>query len=212
MMVLFIGAIGYGVWLGTLEECGCFGPFIQRSPRDAALIDIVMLAVAVGVWHVSPARKLVLAGWRGATLAGLGLASIAVATVLVVSGPTGVGGALDMRSIDLREGEHLLYLFHYECPHCAEMSPRVAEYAKDPTLPPLVGLTFRTPQDELDKYLSQYGMSIPAQVLPPNQFVSITGEGAVPQLVYVRDGRVQRSWLGLLPMVDELREELGKSR
>lgn len=216
MMAMFIAAIGYGVWLGTLEECGCFGPFIQRSPRDAALIDLAMLAVAIAVWKVVPARKTVLAGWRGATLAGLGLASIAITTVLVVSGPTGVsavsGGALDMRSVNLREGEHLLYLFHYECPHCAEMSPRVAEYAKDPTLPPVVGLTFRTPEDELDRYLQKYGMSIPAQVLAPQQFIGITGEGAVPQLVYVRDGRVQRSWLGLLPMVDELREELGSSR
>lgn len=215
MMALFIGAIGYGVWLGTLEECGCFGPFIQRSPRDAALIDLAMLVLAIAVWSYSPVRKIALANWRGAALAGLGLASISIAMVLGVSGSTGVvavGGALDMRSVDLRQGEHLLYLFHYECPHCAEMSPRVAEYTRDPELPPVVGLTFRTPADELDRYLKKYGLAIPAQELEPQEFLRITGEGSVPQLVYVRDGKVQRSWLGLLPLVDELRQAIGQSR
>lgn len=216
LMVLFIAAIGYGVWLGTLEECGCFGPFIQRSPRDAALIDLAMLAVAAALWRYGPSTRTAFGGWRGATLAGVGLASIAIASVLVVSGPTGVpvmvGGALDMRSVDLRQGEHLLYLFHYECPHCAEMSPRVASYTQDPSLPPVVGLTFRTPQDEMDRYLRKYGMAIPAQVLQPQEFLGITGEGAVPQLVYVRNGKVERSWLGLLPEIEELHEELAKTR
>ena len=132
--------------------------------------------------------------------------------VNIAAGPTGLaavsGGALDPRSVDLQRGEHLLYMFHYECPHCAEMSPRVAEYTRDGALPPVVGLTFLTPQSEVDRYLQRYGMSIPVQVLPPQQFTSITGEGAVPQLVYLRDGEIVRTWLGLLPEAAELRDAL----
>jgi uncharacterized membrane protein YphA (DoxX/SURF4 family) len=219
MLVGFIAAIGYGSWLGSLEECGCFGPFIQRSPGEAALIDLVMLGLAGLVWWLSRDARPTLQGWRSLTVAGLGLAAIAVAAVNISAGPTGLaavaagdgesGGAEDMRSVDLQRGEHLLYLFHYECPHCAEMSPRVAEYTKDPSLPPVVGITFRTPKSVLDNYLAKYGMSIPAQVLPPQQFISITGEGAVPQLVHLRDGEIVRTWLGLLPEAAELRRELG---
>lgn len=211
MLALFIVAIGYGAWLGTLEECGCFGPFIQRSPRDAALIDLVMAGIAYAVWRGAKTTGSALAGWRAATVAGVGLMAIAAASINIAAGPSGiaaVGGALDARSVDLSTGEHLLYLFHYECPHCAEMSPRVAEYTRDAALPPVVGVTFRTPQSEVDRYLQQYGMSIPVRVLPPQQFVSITGEGAVPQLVYLRDGEIVRTWLGLLPEAPELRAAL----
>jgi uncharacterized membrane protein YphA (DoxX/SURF4 family) len=211
MLAIFILAIGYGAWIGSLEECGCFGPFIQRSPRDAALIDLVMAGLAFAVWRASAATKVALQGWKAATVAGVGLMAIAAAAINVAAGPTGlaaVGGALDASTVDLSTGEHLLYLFHYECPHCAEMSPRVAEYTRDPSLPPVVGVTFRTPQSEVDRYLQKYGMSIPVRVLPPQQFVSITGEGAVPQLVYLRDGEIVRTWLGLLPEAPELRQTL----
>ena len=166
MLAMFIVAIGYGVWLGTLEECGCFGPFIQRSPRDAALIDLVMAGMAFAVWGWSKAAGAAIQGWRGATVAGIGLMAIAAASINVAAGPSGiaaVGGALDPRSVDLTTGEHLLYLFHYECPHCAEMSPRVAGYTKDPALPPVTGVTFRTPQSEVDRFLQRRFVSKPRQ-------------------------------------------------
>ena len=73
MLAIFIVAIGYGAWLGSLEECGCFGPFIQRSPRDAALIDLVMAGLAFAVWRGSKAARPLLQGWRAATVAGIGL-------------------------------------------------------------------------------------------------------------------------------------------
>lgn len=209
--VVFIAAIGNGWSQGTLEECGCFGPFLQRSPRDALLIDLVFLGLSLFAGGWLPSRSPALAGWRAITLLFVGVLGMGVVSSVLLGGGGGVAAvAPAMDAVDLSRGEHLLYLFHYECPHCAEMSPRVAAYGRDPALPPVIGFTFRTPQRELDAYLEHYDLRIPAQVLSGTTFGSITGEGAVPQLVYVRGGAIVKTWLGELPFAAELREELAR--
>jgi len=219
LMAVFIVAVGFGWWNGTLEECGCFGPFLERSPRDAILLDVVFLGLAVWIWYGSAsAKKVALKTGQVGALAGIGIAAFAVSSVMYMAAPTAidaateVSGDRDARAVDLSQGEHLLYLFHYECPHCAEMSPRVVTYIDDPTLPPLLAVTFDTPEAELERYRETHGLTVPVQVLEPRAFVRITGEGAVPQLVYVREGRIERTWLGVLPEREELVRELRRVR
>ena len=45
------------------------------------------------------------------------------------------------------------------------------------------------------------------EFLPPN-FVRITGDGAVPQLVYLKRGKIERVWRGALPGAGALRDEM----
>lgn len=208
-LAVFMVAISYGWWLGTLEECGCFGALLKRSPRDALLVDLAFLGLAVAVWRKANPRAVVL-GWQKAVAGVAGVFALAITLSLLQVAPTGLAAVssaalnAEMAEVDLSTGEHLLYLFHYECPHCAEMSPRVAAYTRDPSLPAVVAFTFRTPQREIDAYREEYGLHVPMQELPGATFASITGEGSVPQLVYVRDGEIVRSWLGLLPNPEEI--------
>lgn len=210
-MVVFMVSIGIGWSMGTLEECGCFGALLERSPGEAMLIDAIFLALAAAVWKgAADGASARLQGWQKALMGGMAVVGVGITLSLLQTGPSGARAAMaaepspEMRSVDLSNGEHLLYLFHHECPHCAEMSPRVAEYSQNPALPPVVGFTFLTTQRQIDAYRDQYDLRIPMQSLDPNQFTRITGEGSVPQLVFVRDGEVVTSWLGLLPESDEL--------
>lgn len=209
LMVVFLVAIAWGWSSGTLEECGCFGPFLERTPGEAFAIDLVYLAMAIGLFVVSPATKFVTNTWRSGALAAMTLGAIALTMVAYNAGPGGLGatttiGDAVVAGADLSTGEHLLYLFHHECPHCADNSPKVANYARDPDLPPVTGLTYNTAQVFIDRYAERYGFDFAIQSLAPRNFARITGDGSVPQLVWLRDGAIQRTWMGTLPESREL--------
>ena len=80
----FIVAIGIGWWRGTLEQCGCFGAMLERSPGEAIAIDSLFLVVAIGIWRGAPA-----AGsphdaptrWKRSVLALAGTVTLAMYTV-----------------------------------------------------------------------------------------------------------------------------------
>ena len=212
LMAVFLVAVGYGWAAGTLQECGCFGPMMEREPRDAFLMDLAFMLIALGVCVWTPATRS-RTDWRAAALAIASFAALGMSFVGYTSGPSGasaaaLGRTMDMREVDLERGEHLLYLFHHECPHCAAMSPRVSEYTKDGALPPVVGLTYETSGSDVNSYRKRYDLQVPVQVLPPQTFIRITGEGSVPQLVYLRDGETVRVWKGILPEPAELRRSL----
>ena len=215
MLAVFVVSISYGWARGTLEECGCFGPLLERSPAEALLIDLLFVGMAAAVWMDPGKKPLPMDGWRPMLLGFVGLVGLAMTGQFLAAGPGGLGaitpsGGPDMRAVDLTQGEHLLYLFHYECPACAQVSPRVATFSRDPSLPPVVGVTFRTPSRELDNYRAKYGMDIPIEVLEGQAFVGITGDGSVPQLAFVRDGEIVRVWKGSneIPGITELRRSL----
>ncbi len=210
---VFIVAISFGWWRGTLDECGCFGAMLERSPPEAITIDVLFLTLAIAVWRGAtavgrgPRNK----DWQqNAILAGAGVCAAVVTLLSLLTGPSGVGATTiddpnpEMRSVDLSQGEQFLYMFHHECPQCAQMSPLVAEYTRDPALPPVVGFTIDTTREQIDSYRNRYELQIPVQNLPRKQFARITGDGSVPQLVFVRDGEVVRTWSTVFPDANEL--------
>lgn len=216
LVAVFIGAIGYGVWLGSLEECGCFGPFLERSPGTAFAQDLVLLLLAgIVVFGGRPGARLTVG--RSAVLGVLVALSLAVtgygyAVVPSSGGAVASGSAAQLESgsgVDLERGEHLLFLFHPDCPHCAEMAPRVVAYAGDRSLPPVTGVTTNATRAQIDGYLRRHDLDIPVLRLGSGEFLRITGTGSVPQLVHVRQGEVQRSWRGRLPSRRGLRDALG---
>ena len=214
MMIAFMAAIANGWLSGTLEECGCFGPFLERSPAQALLLDVVFLSLAGWVWKGSSVTPLRLSGLQQGV--GLGAVALAVATTAAaynapspsLDAGNPVAGSLDDPSIVLNEGERLLYLFHPECPHCQAMTPRVVEYVDEASLPPLIGITWEESVPMIRNYLGNYDLAIPVRQIPGQSLMRITGEGSVPQLVYVRNGEVVRSWLGELPSVQELTDSM----
>ncbi len=60
----------------------------------------------------------------------------------------------------------------------------------------------------MDTYREKHGLDVPVDVLSRTALARITGDGAVPQLVHVRNGRVLQTWVIELPEPEELREVL----
>jgi len=234
LIVVFGAAIAYGWILGDLEECGCFGPFVQRSPGQALLQDFGLLILAL-LAVATPASSM-----RPLTRQQLGVIGVVGVAALMVSafGMSGDSAAVSSEvtemaelvpsqepsrrpdptgsmarpspsdlvpdELDLENREYLVYMFHPRCPHCNEVSPIIATYSDHFSLPTLVGFTFDAVPAEVDEYRAKMSVPFPVYQLPSRAFVQFTGDGAVPQLVYVRKGEIVRVWRGMPPTAEQL--------
>ena len=117
--------------------------------------------------------------------------------------------APSLQDLDLRNRDVFLYLFHPDCPHCVENGPQMARIAADPDLPEVIGITHSVDPGEVNYYLQHAGADINAYEFSMPSFVQITGDGAVPQFVYLKRGQVERVWRGDLPGTIELKRAVG---
>lgn len=242
LIVVFGAAIAYGWGLGDLEECGCFGPFVQRSPGQALLQDFGLLILAL-LTAATPAvtmrpltrRQLGVIGVVGAVALSISAAGLArdtsavspevteMAQLIPSDGPSRSPDAtgsmarpspsdLAPDELDLENREYLVYMFHPRCPHCLEASPVIATYSEHFSLPTLVGFTFDAVPAEVDEYKAKMSGPFPVYQLPSRAFVQFTGDGAVPQLVYVRKGEIVRIWRGMPPAAEQMLEYVASVR
>jgi uncharacterized membrane protein YphA (DoxX/SURF4 family) len=216
VLASFAGVIAYGYAGGTLQECGCFGPMLKRTPPQALVQDAVFIAMAVLGMLWAPATKLEMTGLRVGTLATAAVFSVAMlgGTLwsdtqtlderLAAAEPVVGSNMPSLESLDLRNRDVFLYLFHPDCSHCVRNGPALARIARDPGLPEVIGITHSVDPGEVNAYLDHAGADIKAYEFNVANFVQITGDGATPQLVFLKHGRRERVWKGDLPTTDEL--------
>jgi hypothetical protein len=234
LIAVFSAAIAYGWSLGDLQECGCFGPFVQRSPGQALLQDfglliLALLAVTTPVTNLRPLTRQQLGVIGVVAVASLAVAATGMArdTSDVSSAVTEVAQLIPSEEpsrqpdptgsmvrpkpsdvapdeLDLENREYLVLMFHPRCPHCEEAAPTIATYFDHFSLPTLVGFTFDAVPAEVDEYKAKLGAPFQVYQLPSRAFVQFTGDGAVPQLVYVRKGEIVRIWRGTPPTAQQL--------
>ena len=216
-LAIFGGVIAYGWATGTLQECGCFGPLLKRTPPQALAQDAGLLALAVLGVLWAPAAKTNMSHFKLGTLATA--AVVAVATIgSTLAADTGTleeriaaaevaveAGAPSLEDLDLRNRDVFLYLFHPDCPHCVENGPAIATISKDADLPDVIGITHTVNPGDVDFYLRTAGADFPAYEFLTPSFVQITGDIGVPQLVFLQRGRIAQVWKGDLPTTLELK-------
>jgi uncharacterized membrane protein YphA (DoxX/SURF4 family) len=154
----FIAIEAYGLMHGRTEACGCFGAYVQRTPREVIAEDLLFIGFGIlAVWG--------LAGWRGlarrAAVAALPLAG-AVALALPLASPhlpldrlltrLAPGRTLDDLGIrahlpSLAAGRHLIALIDVTEPAAAATAAALDALAAAPGSPAIVALTPATPEE-----------------------------------------------------------------
>ena len=207
LMTFFTGLTAWAWHLGITANCGCFGSLVDRSPGEAAVEDVVFLALLVFAWWRSgsvsrPAwaqSRWVVAG--GAVLA------------LVVGGvrffpeidrlegsdlQVGVqlsGLELKGADIDLMKGEYLIELFSPGCGRCMKAVPKLNEWTGIADLPPIVALHNSGQDSEvLAKFRKQLQPRYHIANISLIDFRRLTWRHGYPRLAYLRDGVVQAVW------------------
>ena len=148
----FIAIEAYALSIGKAGSCGCFGAYVQRTPGQVIVEDVLFAGLAaLALWG--------LAGWAGMSLrrgAAVLLGSLALSGALVLASPSlpidpyvtrlAVGRSVsDLALLDkapqLSEGRHLVALIDVTDPRAVETTTVLNEIVSRPGAPPVLALT-----------------------------------------------------------------------
>ena len=224
VMSLFVIFIGANIWAwvtSVTDDCGCFGTWLVRTPGEALIEDVFLLAALIPTW-LSPKRpRLIISRIKiglvvVALLAGL-IMPIAISghprlwidpprmndieaeiTILQIQGVTGM---------DLKHGDYLIVLMLTDCIHCQESVPALCDLAEQPGLPRLIALS---PNDEEQRkaFNEIFNPSYPIGQVDLHVFLRLLGDSDVPRVILIRDGRVLHIWDEEIPDVDRIVQAL----
>ena len=221
LLVGFTGLILYAWAFKGLEDCGCFGKYLQMSPGVSVLKNLVMMALVVAAWlgnrkrEPSPVPDEITMYRK---YAGPVMAVLCVGTVIAAL----ASGAATQRYNndrpysqfrfesdgqlwDLGSGEYFVVLLSDSCEHCEEVMFELNDLPlRVPDMPPVVSL-FLGEEQPFEKLLELVRPEYPTFLIDDLVFFHLMGDAkAPPRFVHVRDGKELQHWNEELPENDDL--------
>lgn len=226
MMVLFIGLTALAWQKDAPIDCGCFGALTERTPGEALVEDVFMLALLVAAWRWGTARWAA-SSWRLARRVVIGAGGLALGLIVLRFAPeseriansdlmpgvrlTGLE-LKGVKDVDLSEGAYLLELFSPRCGRCKATVPKLNEWADTPGVPQIVALNeFPADSPYLADFVRQMRPRYQIASISSSDFMRLTWRHGFPRLAYIEDGIIRRVWEhNEMPSVAQLKK-LGSS-
>jgi uncharacterized membrane protein YphA (DoxX/SURF4 family) len=159
LLIFFIAVEAYGIATGRTESCGCFGAYVQRTPAEVIIEDLLFLALAMVAWVALRAWHPRRAGFATGAVLGISIASLALAAasphlpidpyVTKLAKGRSVG---DLNLPDalqsLEEGRHLVALFEVTTPEAADLAGELNDIVARPGSPSVVALPPSSAEDK----------------------------------------------------------------
>lgn len=225
LIIMFLGAVSWAWYTGATEDCGCFGSWAKRTPAEAFLEDLWMLALIAGAWMLSRREPVRFRGWRSGAVAVSILAAVAI---------TAVAGGSDRQSadplvrlgagspakkqfaglkvsgldVDLERGTQIVMLMDTGCTHCQQSVPEVNRLAKAQDLGAGVLALCSNSGKEVDWFNGKFKPEFPLGRISYDDFMRLFERGKTPRMMLVRDAAVVKIWDGVVPSADEVRNSL----
>jgi hypothetical protein len=211
----------YAVFQGGVEDCGCFGALVKRTPLQATIEDIILLLLCLVAWNgghvgsLKPVGARALAVFSVAVMAAIvpfysGLPSALVgdgspegAEIWTELQVEGIGG------LDFGKDAHLVVLMSVGCQHCQEAVPELAMLMDELQEQPLavVGLG----QDSLEDvrgFVAEWAPPYPIGRIDSGSFWTLLADVELPRIFLVTGGRAVAVWDTVIPTADEVRQLL----
>ncbi len=217
LTLIFMGALGWVIFAGIpVEDCGCFGSQVKRSPKEALLEDSLMLLVTVVsgwlVWKPGPTEPgLRPRRWRGLVV--LLCALFGLLTPLAFGFPLGGSDWSQVKvsgtTVNVATGERLVALIDTECSHCQESVPKLNAYVGVRDFPTFVALCSN---EEWRRrfFIQRFEAKFELGEISRDDFKRLLADGDTPRIVLLRQGKVLATWDGTPPSLDEVRRARAK--
>ncbi len=217
LTLIFMGALGWVILAGIpVEDCGCFGSQVKRSPKEALLEDSLMLLVTVVsgwlVWKPRPTGPgLRPRRWRGLVV--LLCALFGLLTPLAFGFPLGGSDWSQVKvsgtTVNVATGERLVALIDTECSHCQESVPKLNAYVGVKDFPTFVALCSNE-EWRRKFFIQRFEAKFELGEISKDDFKRLLADGDTPRIVLLRQGKVLAVWNGTPPSLDEVRRARAK--
>jgi hypothetical protein len=217
LLLIFIGVMGWAWLTDATTECGCYGRWVRRTPGEGVLENLIFLAAIVPAWAVhrhSEAPKRLLKTWivAAACLIGFSLPVIFGFSISRIIQPPSKTAELELgrlqvqglKNVDLSHGLYLIVLMETDCPYCQEAMSELNMLADTPDMPLLIGLIPKGNELRI-KFEDEYQPAFPIEQISDDAFWRLLGDGYIPRIFLVRDGRILKVWDRKVPEETSIR-------
>ncbi|MBW1859813.1 MAG: hypothetical protein JRI70_06990 [Deltaproteobacteria bacterium] len=214
LFLIFTGATGWAWFTGATQDCGCYGAWLQHTPGQALIENLVLLGAAVLAWmgcRRMQAPQTRIKAWAVTIACLMGLA-MPVAFGLPTSGvkqaeskppkfdPIQVHGLGD---VDLNIGGYLIVLMGTDCLHCQEAIPELNMLVENPDLPMLIALCTSKEADCVS-FTEEFLPVFPIGHISDDLFWHLLADGDMPRTILLEDGHIRQVWDQTVPTKDDI--------
>jgi hypothetical protein len=220
LLLIFLGATAWAWVTGVTEDCGCFGAWIERTPGEAVIEDLLLLAALIPSWF-----------WRGysakqrdclklcavifACLMGLILPAVFGFPISRISTP--MKESIDIQQqfpeiqdvvrMDLRHGTYILILMSTDCLHCREAVAELNMWTEETGFPELIALS-ADDAGQIQDFVKEFQPVYPVVQITEAAFWRLLGDGSPPRLILLRNQEILKVWDETIPDVDAVMEAM----
>lgn len=219
LLTAFTGLTGWAWAYKVVEDCGCFGNWIQHTAGEKTVENLVVLAVTALAWigyRTVPYTHRRRASWLMWGACTVGLTATTVLTILTVPDLSadkqeapplalelGTEGIQGVDYLDLRVGSHLVVLMGTDCEHCQECVPTLNMLAQDLSMMTIVALCPNAEDERMD-FIETFHPLFPVGQISEALFWKLLDDGTTPRVLFVQNGAVQRVWDHTIPGKEDI--------
>jgi uncharacterized membrane protein len=217
LLVVFTFLTLYAALQGSVEDCGCFGALVKRTPGQAAMEDGVLLILCVIAKRGIPTGSGPGAWWRaliaiGLSLFGALLPFFSGVPAALLAGTPSQSGTIwaelkveGVDGVDLGTGTHLVVLMSVSCQHCQEAVPELGMLMD--TLPSRTLSIVALGQDSVEDqqaFIAEWDPPYPIGRIAGEAFWTLLEDGELPRIMLVEAGQTIGVWDHTLPTAQEI--------
>ena len=220
LLLIFVGATGWAWLTGVTEDCGCFGAWLKRTPGEAVLGNVMLLAATGLAWmgrRHSEKPQTRAKAWAVTTafLIGLTLPVAFGFRISQIGQPQRKSVEMEfnqlqvkgLEQIDWRQGEYLIVLMDTECLHCQDAVPELNTLAQETDLPSVIALCENEDQQRMI-FKEEFEPIFPIGQIKGNVFWRLIADNNIPSVILLRNGHVLQIWDEKIPDKDRIKEVL----
>ena len=220
LLGLFLWATAFAWITGTTDDCGCFGAWLERSPGEAMIEDLILIIALIPAWFMKSQPSAGFSGikrWAFMLTCGLGL------MLPLVSGPSifqiyGFQHRVEENNeqlfelkgfdkADLDVGVYLFVLMDTDCNHCSDSIPELNFIARESANFSVIALTTND-EGKRKSFINDFNPVFPVLQIGEDDFWRLLGDEDIPKTILVRNRRIIKEWRLGVPDIDEILRSL----